>query len=89
MPPPLAESGPAVLLLLAKSAHAMPVPLQGVQYVFGVPGEENLDFVESLRKSSIKLIVTRHEQTGHTLYAVAAANSDFAPYRHAWHLQLK
>ena len=27
-------------------------------------GEENLDFVESIRKSSIKLIVTRHEQTG-------------------------
>lgn len=27
-------------------------------------GEENLDFVESLRKSWIKLIVTRHEQTG-------------------------
>ena len=26
-------------------------------------GEENLDFVESLRESSIKLMVTRHEQT--------------------------
>ena len=26
-------------------------------------GEENLDFVESLRQSSIKLLVTRHEQT--------------------------
>jgi acetolactate synthase-1/2/3 large subunit len=35
---------------------------EGVEYVFGVPGEENLDFVESLRTSSIKLIVTRHEQ---------------------------
>lgn len=35
---------------------------EGVEYVFGVPGEENLDFVESLSKSSIKLIVTRHEQ---------------------------
>jgi len=30
--------------------------------VFGIPGEENLDVVESLRKSSIELILTRHEQ---------------------------
>jgi len=35
---------------------------EGVEYIFGVPGEENLDVVESLRTSSIKLIVTRHEQ---------------------------
>ena len=35
---------------------------EGVEYIFGVPGEENLDFVESLRNSKIKLVVTRHEQ---------------------------
>jgi len=35
---------------------------EGVEYIFGVPGEENLDFVESLRTSDIKLILTRHEQ---------------------------
>ncbi len=35
---------------------------EGVEYIFGIPGEENLDFLESLRKSSIKLILTRHEQ---------------------------
>jgi acetolactate synthase-1/2/3 large subunit len=35
---------------------------EGVTHVFGVPGEENLDFVESLRKSTIKLVITRHEQ---------------------------
>lgn len=35
---------------------------EGVEYIFGIPGEENLDFLESLRTSSIKLIVTRHEQ---------------------------
>ncbi len=35
---------------------------EGVEYIFGVPGEENLDFLESLRESSIKLILTRHEQ---------------------------
>jgi acetolactate synthase-1/2/3 large subunit len=35
---------------------------EGVEYIFGVPGEENLDLMESLRQSSIKLILTRHEQ---------------------------
>ena len=35
---------------------------EGVERIFGVPGEENLDVVESLRKSRIELIVTRHEQ---------------------------
>jgi len=35
---------------------------EGVKYIFGVPGEENLDFLESLRLSSIQLILTRHEQ---------------------------
>lgn len=36
---------------------------EGVEYIFGLPGEENLDFLESLRTSSIKVIITRHEQT--------------------------
>ena len=36
---------------------------EGVEYIFGVPGEENLDFLESLSKSNkIELILTRHEQ---------------------------
>src|SRR3982750_4805670 len=35
---------------------------EGVERIFGVPGEENLDVVESLRKSSIELVLTRHEQ---------------------------
>jgi len=35
---------------------------EGVDRIFGVPGEENLDVVESLRQSKIKLILTRHEQ---------------------------
>lgn len=35
---------------------------EGVEYIFGIPGEENLDILESLRNSSIKLILTRHEQ---------------------------
>jgi acetolactate synthase I/II/III large subunit len=36
---------------------------EGVERVFGVPGEENLDTVEALRKSSIELVITRHEQS--------------------------
>jgi len=36
---------------------------EGVEYIFGLPGEENLDFLEALRTSSIKVIITRHEQT--------------------------
>ena len=35
---------------------------EGVKYVFGIPGEENLDFLDSLSRSSIQLILTRHEQ---------------------------
>lgn len=35
---------------------------EGVEYIFGVPGEENLDLLESLKNSSIKLILNRHEQ---------------------------
>ncbi len=35
---------------------------EGVQYVFGLPGEENLHVLEALRNSSIKFITTRHEQ---------------------------
>ena len=36
---------------------------EGVERIFGVPGEENLDTLESLRTSSIELVVTRHEQS--------------------------
>jgi len=35
---------------------------ESVEYIFGLPGEENLDLLESLRNSGIKLIITRHEQ---------------------------
>ncbi len=35
---------------------------EGVQRIFGIPGEENLDVVESLRTSTIELVITRHEQ---------------------------
>lgn len=35
---------------------------EGVEYIFGVPGEENLHVLEALKKSSIQFITTRHEQ---------------------------
>ncbi|HTC53943.1 MAG TPA: acetolactate synthase large subunit [Steroidobacteraceae bacterium] len=35
---------------------------EGVERIFGIPGEENLDVVESIRQSSIQLVLTRHEQ---------------------------
>ena len=36
---------------------------EGVKRIFAVPGEENLDLVESLRRSTIELVLTRHEQS--------------------------
>ncbi|MDB5611011.1 MAG: acetolactate synthase large subunit [Bradyrhizobium sp.] len=35
---------------------------EGVEYIFAIPGEENLDVLESLRASKIRLVITRHEQ---------------------------
>nr|WP_263600392.1 acetolactate synthase large subunit [Microbulbifer agarilyticus] len=35
---------------------------EGVEFVFGIPGEENLDLLESLRGSKIRLVIGRHEQ---------------------------
>ena len=36
---------------------------EGIEYIFGVPGEENADFMMSLENSGkIKVILTRHEQ---------------------------
>lgn len=35
---------------------------EGVKYIFGIPGEENLDLLEAIKNSSICLVLTRHEQ---------------------------
>ncbi|MFE9256403.1 acetolactate synthase large subunit [Streptomyces sp. NPDC006879] len=35
---------------------------EGVEYVFGIPGEENIHFVDALRNSSIRYVLVRHEQ---------------------------
>lgn len=36
---------------------------EGIEYIFGVPGEENADIMMSLLNSKIKFIICRHEQT--------------------------
>src|SRR5262245_11401206 len=50
---------------MAKGSDLLVAALEneGVERIFGLPGEENLDVVESLRKSSIELVLTRHEQS--------------------------
>ncbi len=35
---------------------------EGVEYIFGIPGEENLNLLDSLSRSTIQLVLTRHEQ---------------------------
>ena len=49
---------------MAKGSDLLVSALQneGVERIYGIPGEENLDFVESLRSSKIELVLTRHEQ---------------------------
>ena len=49
---------------MAKGSDLLVAALEneGVDRIFGIPGEENLDVVESVRNSSIQLVLTRHEQ---------------------------
>lgn len=49
---------------MAKGSDLLVAALEneGVDRIFGIPGEENLDVVESLRNSKIQLVLTRHEQ---------------------------
>jgi acetolactate synthase-1/2/3 large subunit len=54
---------------------------EGVEYVFGIPGEENLDVIESLRHSRPALVLTRHEQAAAFMAAThgaSPANQGFA-----------
>lgn len=49
---------------MTKGANLLAAALEneGVEYIFGVPGEETLDIIEALRGSRIKFVLTRHEQ---------------------------
>ena len=46
---------------------------EGVKYIFGIPGEETLELMEAVKRSSFRFITVRHEQ------GAADANSDGAP----------
>jgi acetolactate synthase-1/2/3 large subunit len=35
---------------------------EGVTHVFGIPGEENIRLIEAISKSSVRYVLTRHEQ---------------------------
>src|SRR3979411_3248919 len=35
---------------------------EGVEYVFGIPGEENIHIMDALAQSCIRFVTTRHEQ---------------------------
>lgn len=50
------------IIVKASDLFVKALEKEGVEYIFGVPGEENLDFLNSLKDSKIKLILTRHEQ---------------------------
>jgi len=44
------------------SAFVEALEQEGVRYIFGIPGEENLDILAAIKRSSIEFIPTRHEQ---------------------------
>jgi acetolactate synthase-1/2/3 large subunit len=48
---------PTVAKLIAKCLEN-----EGVRYVFGIPGEENIHLIDALNNSSIRFILVRHEQ---------------------------
>src|ERR1700691_4714859 len=51
-------------MMMAKGSDLLVAALEneGVDRIYGIPGEENLDVVEAIRRSSIQLVLTRHEQ---------------------------
>jgi acetolactate synthase I/II/III large subunit len=59
MPPQAGET-----MMSSKGSDLLVAALEneGVDRIYGIPGEENLDVVEAIRCSSIELVLTRHEQ---------------------------
>jgi acetolactate synthase-1/2/3 large subunit len=51
---------------------------EGVKWIFGVPGEENLAIVEALRRTRIELVLTRHEQAATFMAATVGRLSGHA-----------
>lgn len=50
------------ILLKASDLFVRALENEGVKFIFGLPGEENIDLLDSLTRSDIKFITTRHEQ---------------------------
>ena len=46
----------------ASDLFARTLESEGVEFVFGIPGEENLDLLDPISRSRIRLILTQHEQ---------------------------
>lgn len=57
-PTPIEESTTTVARLLVRCLEN-----EGVKYVFGIPGEENIHFIDALANSSIRFILVHHEQS--------------------------
>ena len=53
----MAEPQPSIAELMVRCLEN-----EGVSHVFGVPGEENIHFVEALSRSSVRYVLVRHEQ---------------------------
>lgn len=49
-------------MITASEVFVKSLENEKVEYIFGVPGEENIDMLEAIRKSGIKFVLTRHEQ---------------------------
>src|SRR5215475_2334718 len=65
MPAPGTETAAATHAQGAQSAAKLLVRClenEGVEYVYGVPGEENIDVMDALLESRIKFVTTHHEQ---------------------------
>lgn len=56
------EDRPANTSLTTAELLVKCLEAEGVECIFGIPGEENLSLIEALRTSSIRFITTRHEQ---------------------------
>jgi acetolactate synthase-1/2/3 large subunit len=54
---PTDAAGPTVAELLVRCLEQ-----EGVTHVFGIPGEENIHFVDALARSTIDYVLVRHEQ---------------------------
>ena len=48
---------------------------EGVEYLFGLPGEENIDVMDALLESHIQFVLTRHEQGANFIDLVRYAGS--------------